>query len=94
MEKLTGKLIIRPSAISNGKPALLVFGILNYEDIANVSDSDECWVVDLDIAQMIKWKSPTGSGYKSPTWNLSPEDILARFGEIAKRSAWVTEEKF
>lgn len=89
MEKLTGKLIVRPTAISNGKPALLVFGVLNYEDIANVSKSDECWVVDLDIAQIIKWKSKN----HSPTWNLSPEDILQDFANKTRKETWLSDIK-
>jgi len=91
MEKLTGKLIIRPTAVSNGKPALLVFGVLNYEDIANVSKGDECWVVDLDIAQILKWKGSTD--HKSPTWRKSPEDILEDFGFYTRKASWNPEEE-
>ena len=86
MENLTGKLIVRPTATSNGKKALLVFGVLNYADIENVSSRDECWVVDLDIAQILKWKC---EGRTSPTERKSPEDILENFSYLTRKETWL-----
>ena len=87
-EILQGKLIIRKgNATANGKEALLVFGVLTYSgDTELIEDSDELWVVDLDINDIIKFGKRDKS--QSPTWNLSPEDILSDWTNKVKPKEW------
>ena len=87
-EILQGKLIVRPgNATINGKKALLVFGVLSYSgDIESIEDSDEMWVVDLDINDIIKFGKPENK--QSPTWNFSPEDILGVWGDCTSTKKW------
>ena len=89
IESLQGKLIVRPSATSRGKKALLVFGILEYDDVEDVDNQDEMWAVKLN-GEALKFVHKDGQG--SPTWDTSPEDVLAQFGSLAKPDRWKKKE--